>query len=649
MFLILLNLFYILEILRLLLYHGVVTSIISILFYRFIINFLLLYNTHLTNDNNTYNSTINNNINDKIYDNLNHQNQYRQNSQSNDTIDNGIYFLKYQKYLQKYLQYNNDQLYKTKLKLGKRLTLLLPKLGPAFVKLGQLIAIRSDLLDKVICDPLKDLHDIADPIPFKKIQFLLNQNNKSGTDNYIFKFQYIDPKPIGSASIAQVHKAITADGDTIALKILRPNIRQKFEKNLIFIEFIANIVERFITDTKRLKLKSIIKTIKQVSEIELNPSYECAAASKLRDNCKSNINVYIPKVFWKYCTNNIAAFEWIDGISIYDTKSLVAQGHKLDQLAENLILIFFQQAFNDGFFHADVHPGNILVNESGQIVLLDFGIIGFLPEKDRLYITQILNALIMRDYDRAAELHFIAQYVSANKSYKLFSLACRSAIEPIINKPMSEISIAKLIKRLFDITAAFGMETQPQLLLLQKTMIMIEGTVHSLNNDLNFWNVLKPWYIKWARDNLSLYAKIKASKKYACKAIEELEGIISEIYDDNNFEYSKDNTNYGKQNHQNGVDNPYLNSAGDSAGLFSSGYGIRNILSTFIQRKYYTNHNDAKINNDANSLQGSNIIKHKMYYMIFILFKLLFFITLFFVFCIGIIAIIYALYTYYMV
>ena len=248
---------------------------------------------------------------------------------------------------------------------------------------------------------------------------------------------------------------------------------------------------------------------------ELNLMMEAAAASRFADNFAGDDSIYVPKIYWNLTSEEIITLEWIDGISIYDTKSLIKNKLNPEDIAAKIAVIFFNQAYRDGFFHADLHPGNILVKPNGQIALIDFGIIGILSEDDRLAIAELLYAFLKRDYKLVASVHHRIGYIPKNTNLELFAQSCRAIAEPIIGKQIKNISIGNLLAQLFKVTEEFGMETQPQLLLLQKTMVVVEGIGQSLDPEINMWQLAEPWIKKWAIKNLSLEAKLlRIAKKF---------------------------------------------------------------------------------------------------------------------------------------
>lgn len=404
--------------------------------------------------------------------------------------------------------------------LGIRLTNFLKDLGPIYIKFGQTISTRPDLIGKDIADHLKFLQDKLPPFDTKIVKTKIEEI--FGTDLSKIFSEFGD-SPIAAASIAQVHKATLTSGEIVAVKILRPNINKQYDNDIIFLEFIVSFITKFIKNSKRLKLHEVIKVFRESMNCELNLMMEAAAASRFADNFAGDDNIYVPKVYWNFTSEEIITLEWIEGISIYDKNALIKNGLSPKDIAAKIAVIFFNQAYRDGFFHADLHPGNILVKPNGQITLIDFGIIGILSEDDRLAVAELLYAFLKRDYKLVASVHYKIGYIPKNTNLELFAQSCRAIAEPIIGKQIKDISIGNLLAQLFKVTEEFGMETQPQLLLLQKTMVVVEGIGQSLDPEINMWQLAEPWIKKWATKNLSLEAKLfRIAKKFINRVTQEL-------------------------------------------------------------------------------------------------------------------------------
>ncbi len=428
------------------------------------------------------------------------------------------------------LYYRRRDLYKYNKsleKLGRNLCNALPKLGPAFVKLGQFLSTRYDLINYIVCKELKKLQDNAPTVDFKQIEKILIL--ELGEKTLELK---IDEIPVAAASVAQVHKGYTTCGKAVAVKVLRPNVRKSFKRNINLMIMVAEFFNRFVNPAKRLRLLEVVNLIAETADSELNMQMEAAAADKLRYNCSEQDAVYIPSVYWEYTTKSILVIEWIDGKKIEDCHLELRK-----DLAKRLAFLFFKQAYVDGFFHADIHPGNIMVDSEARLVLLDFGMFSYLPERDRLFLAEIIYAFVKKDYEKVSELHFTAGYVPADKDVaeKLqsrFALASRTIAEPIFGKPKAEISISKLLRRLFEVTSEFNMHTQPQLVLLQKNMMSLESVLALLDPEVNMWLLVEPWFTDWAKNNLDFLSKVKRKYHRLNQTLSKVEHIIDSISSD---------------------------------------------------------------------------------------------------------------------
>lgn len=394
---------------------------------------------------------------------------------------------------------------KPKDSFGKRLTECLQSLGPIYVKFGQTLSTRPDLIGEETAAYLQLLQDKLPPFKTEMAKAILSKAFRKPLSEL---FKSFEDAPIAAASIAQVHRAELQSGERVAIKILRPGIHKKYASDLNLLYFLARIIMRLTRRAERLKPVEVVNLFRDTMRGELDLRLEAAAASELSDNLTGDTDVYVPKVFWQLACEDILVTEWVDGISIYDTEKLVGVGLDPAEISEKIAIMFFNQAYRDGFFHADLHPGNILVRPSGRIVLLDFGIMGRLADQDRFAIAEILQGFLTRNYKQVARVHLQAGYIPPGSDLNLFALRCRSICEPIVNLPIKDISIGRLLASLFKVTEEFGMETQSGLLLLQKTMVVVEGIGSSLNKELNMWQLARPWIKKWAAKNLSPEAKL---------------------------------------------------------------------------------------------------------------------------------------------
>lgn len=383
-----------------------------------------------------------------------------------------------------------------------KLAATLTRLGPIYIKLGQTLSTRPDLTGEAIAEDLKTLQDKLPPFPTKIAIKTFESECKLKISDV---FEYLDETPVAAGSIAQVHKARLKNGELVAVKILRPNIEKEYASDIRGLRLLAKLMNWFLPKYRRLRATEVVNLFDKTMHTELNLKLEAACASELRDN--SLAGIYVPKVYWEYTAHRVLVTEWIDGISIYDHETIVAWGLKPRDLAVKVVMMFWDQAYNHGFFHADLHPGNILVRKDGSIALLDFGIMSRLPERDRFCVAEILGAFLLKDYLRVAEVHSRARYIPEGTDLYAFAQNCRIIAEPIMGLNLSDISIAKLLEELFRVTEEFGMEVQPQILMLQKTMVVVEGIGKSLDPDINIWRLAEPWMKKWAVKNISPEAK----------------------------------------------------------------------------------------------------------------------------------------------
>jgi ubiquinone biosynthesis protein len=388
---------------------------------------------------------------------------------------------------------------------GQRLAMALQQAGPSFIKLGQALSTRSDLLGEEFSADLSELQDSLPPFPGTQARAIIESEfGKPMAD----LFKDFDDQPIAAASIAQVHFAITHDGREVAVKVLRPNIEEAFQRDVDLMFWVAELVEAARPEYRRLRPVETVRTLAKSIEMEMDLRFEAAAAAELFENFEGDDSFAVPAVDWRLTGQKVLVTERVHGIPIDDITALKAAGHDTNDLLQKSASAFFLQVFRDGFFHADMHPGNMFVRADGGLAAVDFGIMGRLDAKTRRHLGELLMSFLTRNYRRTAEIHFEAGWIPADQSVDTFTQACRSIAEPILDLPQNEISIAKLLGQLFSITKTFNMETQPQLLLLQKTMLTAEGTGRKLNPEANMWLMAKPLIEQWVITHLGPEARL---------------------------------------------------------------------------------------------------------------------------------------------
>jgi ubiquinone biosynthesis protein len=373
------------------------------------------------------------------------------------------------------------------------------ELGPAAIKFGQALATRPDIVGVKAAHDLQTLQDNLPAAPFEEVRLAIEQGLEKPLEEV---FSEIDPEPVGAASIAQVHRAITTDGKLVAVKVLRPNIEEDFARALDTYQWAAAQVERMGGEAARLRPRAVIAHFKQWTARELDLRREAASASELRENLVAESGFYVPAIDWTRTSRRVMTLEWIDGIKLTDRDALVEAGHDLPALAKTLVRAFLRQSVIDGFFHADLHQGNLFALPDGRLAAIDFGIMGRIDRQARMWLAEILYGLLTGNYRRVAEIHFEAQYVPAHHNVEEFATALRAVGEPIRGLPVKDISVGQMLDGLFTITRDFDMPTQPHLLLLQKTMVMEEGVAHALDPDINMWETSEPFLREWVRGEL---------------------------------------------------------------------------------------------------------------------------------------------------
>jgi ubiquinone biosynthesis protein len=406
---------------------------------------------------------------------------------------------------------------------GQRLTRALQELGPSFIKLGQSLATRPDLIGDAIARDLTELQDRLPPFPAGEARATIEAELGQKVEAL---FGRLEPEPVAAASIAQVHLAVTADGEEVAVKILRPGIEAAIERDLDLYRWVAELVERTQPWARRFRPVAIVETFTASTRREMDLRLEGAAASELRDNFAGDESFRVPAIDWRRTGRRVLTLERVGGIPVDERERLVAAGFDPDAILTAAAEVFFRQVFRDGFFHADMHPGNLFIDDSGALVAVDFGIMGRLDRDTRRYLAEMLIGFLSADYQRVADVHFEAGYVPAGQDKAAFMQACRAIGEPIRGLPLAEISVGRLLGQLLQVTETFQMETQPQLLLLQKTMVVAEGVGRALNPEINMWLLAQPLIEAWIRDNLGPRARARDVALDAVEALRRLPALL---------------------------------------------------------------------------------------------------------------------------
>jgi len=391
-----------------------------------------------------------------------------------------------------------------------RLSTALTRLGPSYVKLGQFLATRPDVVGTTLAQDLERLQDHMPPFPQAEAEAAVAASLGKPLDAAFASFG----PPVAAASIAQVHRGTVATTDAprdVAVKVLRPGVEERFHSDLAAFTFVAQHAENLSAEARRLRLIEVVDTLRRTVVVEMDFRLEAAALSEMAENTKDDPGFRVPAVDWDRTSKEVLTLEWIDATALSDRARLTAKGFDLPQLARALIQTFLRHALRDGFFHADMHPGNLFVDDEGRLVAVDFGIMGRLGLKERLFLAEILHGFITRDYYRTAEVHFEAGYVPPHHSVDNFAQAIRAIGEPIHNRTAEDISMAKLLTLLFEVTGLFDMRTRPELLLLQKTMVVVEGVARSLDPKLDMWTTAEPVVKEWMTRHLGAPGKIESA------------------------------------------------------------------------------------------------------------------------------------------
>ena len=411
-----------------------------------------------------------------------------------------------------------------------RLRLAFEDLGPFFVKFGQLLSTRRDILPTDIANELEKLQDRVPPFPSDEVEATLRRVYQQPLDRI---FRSFDLTPVASASVAQVHFAELPDGTPVAVKVLRPGIERVIEHDLALMRTAASLIERLWKDGRRLRPREVVGEFARTVRDELDLMREAANCSMLRRNFRHSRLLCVPEIYWDWCASEVLVMERMVGIPISRIDELQAAGIDLKRLSRAGVEIFFTQVFRDGFFHADMHPGNIFVAtgdaDRGKYIAVDFGIMGTLSERDKSYLAQNFLAFFRRDYHRVATAHLESGWVPENTRIDELEAEIRYVLEPIFDRPLKDISFARVLIQLFQASRRFNIEIQPQLLLLQKTLLNIEGLGRQLDPDLDLWTTAKPFLERWMEEQIglrSLQRRLIAEAPYIARALPELPRLL---------------------------------------------------------------------------------------------------------------------------
>ncbi|MFM9889987.1 MAG: 2-polyprenylphenol 6-hydroxylase [Rickettsiales bacterium] len=411
------------------------------------------------------------------------------------------------------------------LRRGQRLSLALQALGPSFIKAGQALSTRADLIGDDIARDLAELQDKIPPFPTVIAKHMVEEQLGAPITTYFTSFEDV---PVAAASVAQVHFAVTTDGRDVAVKILRPKVEQAFQRDIDLMFWLAHIVQRRLPQYRRLKPVKVVETFANTIRIELDLRFEAAAAEELAANTKNDPEFYVPSVDWERTRKRVLVTERIRGFNASDVEGMKAAGIHPDAVMEKAARSFFNQVFRDGFFHADMHPGNLFVLPDGRLAPVDFGIMGRIDHQSQLILAEILWAFLKSDYVRIAEIHREAGYIPPHIDIHQFAQAIRAVGQPIMGKAMNEISAGRLLGQVLAIAQMFEMEAQPHLLLLQKTMMTAEGVGRGLNPNLNMWQLSEPLIKAWAKENLSPPAMARTFAREAFANLRDMPRVMRE-------------------------------------------------------------------------------------------------------------------------
>ena len=410
---------------------------------------------------------------------------------------------------------------------GVRIRLALEDLGPIFIKFGQVLSTRRDLLPDDISDELAKLQDQVPPFSGSHSREIVEQALGDSVTNLFASFE---EQPMASASVAQVHAATLHDGRDVVVKVLRPGIGKIIRRDVDLLFTIARLAQKYSADARRMRAVEVVQEYEKTIFDELDLMRESANASQLRRNWEGSEMLYVPDVYWDYCRDNVMVMERVYGARVSEVESHKAKGISMQMLGERGVEIFFTQVFRDNFFHADMHPGNIFVEDNGRYISVDFGIMGTLTQDDQRYLADNLLAFFNRDYRRVAELHIESGWIPQGTRVDEFESAIRTVCEPIFNRPLSEISFGHFLLKLFQTARRFDMEVQPQLVLLQKTLLNIEGLGRTLYPQLDLWSTAKPFLERWMKEQVGPKALLKRVKESLPGLSEQLPEMLPMAY-----------------------------------------------------------------------------------------------------------------------
>jgi len=412
---------------------------------------------------------------------------------------------------------------------GQRLARALAELGPTAIKFGQALSIRSDLLGEEIAADLSNLQDQLPPFSFAEVRRIIESEFDRPLEELFDEF---DETPVAAASIAQVHFAVTPpelnypNGRKVAVKVLRPGVEAAFRRDIAVLSWLAEVAESTQPALRRLKPAETIRMFEDSVDMEMDLRFEAAAAGELSENFEGDETFRVPSVDWTRTSQRIMTLERVLGIPVDEVDRLVAAGLDPLEVIRRAANAFFNMVFRDGFFHADMHPGNLFVEPDGTLVAVDFGIMGRVDHATRRYLGEMLLGFLNGEYRRVADAHFVAGWVPADKSVETFTQACRSIAEPIMGKPLNEISIARLLGQLFQVTETFEMVAQPQLLMLQKSMLVTEGVGRTVAPTVNMWELARPLIEDWMVQNLGPIGRLREGMGSLSSAAERLPRIL---------------------------------------------------------------------------------------------------------------------------